>query len=92
MGKYPQYAANEDGWSDPVQPVMDRYRLACCDCGLVHDLSFTVLRVTARADDGSWDGEPLDPTVYRVEFRARRNNRSTGQMRRWMQRKQAADG
>ena len=48
-----------------VYPIMDGYKLCCCDCGLVHDMQF---RVTDEYD--------------RVEFRVRRNNRSTAQVRR----------
>ena len=64
MKSYPVHEANADGWTDWVQPVVDGYNMACCDCGLVHTLQFRT------ADDGL------------PEFRARRNNRSTGQMRR----------
>lgn len=53
----------EDGWTDWIHPLSG-YRLACCDCGLVHDIE-------TRIDD-----------LGQVNFRARRNNRSTGQMRR----------
>lgn len=82
MAKFIKHIANEDGWSDDVQPVMKGYKLACCDCGLVHDMDFTVLRVTSKNPDGTWNGKELDPKKYRVEFRCRRNNRSTGQIRR----------
>lgn len=35
-----------------VQPVRKGYKLACCDCGLVHSLDFRVVkrRVQFRAD------------------------------------------
>ena len=57
-----KYKQPEEGeW---VRPNMDGYKMACCDCGLVHILQFRV--------------EDLDT----IEFRAFRNNRSTGQMRR----------
>lgn len=48
-----------------VQPVRRGYRLACCDCGLVHTMDVRIHR-------------------GRVQFRVFRNNRATGQMRRWM--------
>lgn len=54
-----------DGWSRWVYPVLDGYKLGCCDCGLTHDMQF---RVTDEYD--------------RVEFRVRRNNRATAQVRR----------
>ena len=55
-----------------VQPRRRGYKLACCDCGLVHRLDFRL-----------WRG--------RVQFRAFRNERSTGQMRRWMKRPPAGE-
>lgn len=72
----------EGGWTRWVHPVMKGYRMVCCDCGLAHDLEFEVLEVDAYHTNGTWSGEPLDPTVYRVSFRAKRNNRSTAQIRR----------
>lgn len=61
-------AIHPDGWSRWVLPIMEGYKISCCDCGLVHDMEF---RVTGEYD--------------RVEFRLRRNNRSTGQVRRYME-------
>ena len=41
MGKkYPQVEAGE--W---VYPIMQGYKMACCDCGLVHRLDFEVVDV-----------------------------------------------
>lgn len=74
--------AGEGGWSDWQQPRMPGYRMGCCDCGLVHDMEFKVLRVTKQNTDGSWEAEELDPAEFRVSFRAKRNNRSTAQIRR----------
>lgn len=31
-----------DGWSRWIFPIMDGYKLTCCDCGLVHDMQFRV--------------------------------------------------
>lgn len=60
MTRYLKPKANE--W---VQPVRTGYKMACCDCGLVHELDFRVVK-------------------RRVQFRVRRNNRSTAMMRRHM--------
>lgn len=39
MGKrYPHVGSDE--W---VYPVMEGYRMMCCDCGLVHELDFEVV-------------------------------------------------
>lgn len=51
----------ENEW---VQPVRKDYKMCCCDCGLVHEMDFRVLK-------------------GKVQFRVRRNNRATGQVRRW---------
>jgi hypothetical protein len=59
MKLYPEVNANE--W---VQPVKKNYKMACCDCGLIHELDFRIVK-------------------NRVQFRARRNNRATGQFRRY---------
>ena len=58
MARYPKPKAND--W---VQPKPEGYRMACCDCCLVHEMDF-------RVHDGH------------VQFRVRRNNRSTALMRR----------
>lgn len=64
MAKYRvEYEVTEDGYSRWVQPVPNGYKMACCDCGLVHDMDF-------RIEDG------------RVQFRAKRNVRSTAAVRR----------
>jgi hypothetical protein len=81
MTKYRQEIEQEDGWSDEIAPNMDVYKMACCDCGLVHDITFWVVKVTKENDDGTWECEDTDKS-YRVIFRARRNKRSTGQVRR----------
>jgi hypothetical protein len=59
MKLYPEVNANE--W---VQPVKKNYKMACCDCGLIHEMDFRIVK-------------------NRVQFRARRNNRATGQFRRY---------
>ena len=50
-----------------VRPQRRGYKFACCDCGLVHRLDFRLI----RENQGK-----------RVEFRAFRDNRATGQIRR----------
>lgn len=62
---------------------MRRYQMSCCDCGLVHTLSFTAVKVTKTNDDGTWYYAELDPEKYRVVFEAQRDNRATAQVRRW---------
>lgn len=83
MARFIKEKDTGDGWSRWVPPKMKGYRMGCCDCHLVHDMEFQVVEVTANLPDGSWEhGEPLDPTKYRVLFRAKRNNRSTNRLRK----------
>lgn len=39
MRKYPQQY--DDEW---VQPIRRGYKMACCDCGLVHEMDFRIYR------------------------------------------------
>lgn len=55
-----------------VQPVRKGYRLACCDCGLVHTMDFRVL---------DWRTGKRVPYA-KPQFRVFRNNRATAAMRR----------
>lgn len=69
MTALPQAYAESDGWSRWITPTPNRYKMCCCDCGLVHNVDFRII------DDGDGD---------QVQFRVSRNNRSTAQVRRHM--------
>lgn len=57
-----KYYKQKDGeW---VQPIRKGYKMACCDCGLVHSIDFRI-------------------KLNRVQFKAYRDNRATGQKRRY---------
>ena len=71
-----------NGWTRWVPVIMQGYKMACCDCGLVHDFNFKVVKVTKIHSDGTWDWKEVKGD-YRIMAQARRNNRSTGQMRRY---------
>ena len=49
-----------------VQPIRKGYRLACCDCGLVHKINFRL----RKYGNGT-----------KLQFRAYRHNRATAQLR-----------
>lgn len=55
--------ATKNKWTRWVQPLRTNYKMACCDCGLVHDMEFRIYK-------------------GKIQFRVRRNKRSTAQMRR----------
>ena len=73
--RYKIHKLNDAGWTEWFSPKHghgeNNYKLACCDCGLVHDLQF---RIKMANVDGR-----LKNSVF---MRARRNNRATGQKRR----------
>lgn len=83
MARYEKIEHEDGQWSEAVAPATHGYKLACCDCGLVHDIEFDAVRVVKEHPDGSFDYKELDPSKYRVVFRARRNKRSTALVRRW---------
>lgn len=62
MSKYDNPKAGE--W---IRPVRRGYKMACCDCGLVHVLDFRLTK---------WG------KGKKIWFRAFRNNRSTAAIRR----------
>lgn len=83
MSKMKVMKPNDDGWCDWVIP-RNTYRLGCCDCGLVHDMEFEVIKKLKDLPSGEFEyavGGNLN-RAYRVRFRARRNNRSTAALRR----------
>lgn len=69
-----------DGWSDWQSPIQG-YKMACCDCGLSHDMEFRIIEVDYQ-DGPDWSGKDVPWGKYRVLIRARRNNRSTAALRR----------
>lgn len=74
--RYVVETADEHGWSLWVSPIHGigsrNYRLACCDCSLIHEVQFRVKkRSSGRLD---------------VVFRVRRNNRATAAKRRGLKR------
>lgn len=83
MAKFKTELIEGNGWSRWVPPQMKGYRMGCCDCGLVHDVDFQVVKVKKYLPDGTWEyAELVDQTKYRVLFRAKRNNHSTGRLRK----------
>jgi hypothetical protein len=58
---------NEGDWSEWVCPDPTQYFMKCCDCGLVHEMQFNVVKYSA----GDKCEDVDDPHVQAV-FRARR--------------------
>ena len=74
MGSY-----DEPNAGDWVIPTLESsYRMSCCDCGLVHNIDFKIVKANEEVNG-------FKPSDFdRPAFRVFRNNRSTGQMRRYM--------
>ncbi len=51
-----------------VQPIRKGYKMRCCDCGLVHRIDFRLVGMQRK----------------RIQLRASRDLRATGQIRRYM--------
>ena len=71
MARYETYSEIE-GWTRWISPPHGghgrrNYRLACCDCALVHEIQFRVTKDPAGR--------------LSVSFRAKRNHRATASMR-----------
>ena len=56
-----------------------KWRLACCECGLTHDLEFRV------------SDEPSDESKASLQVRVSRNERATSAIRRGMKKKKASN-
>ncbi|MGA3803742.1 hypothetical protein ACI2T7_03565 [Ralstonia nicotianae] len=64
--------ANEDGWCDWQFPIHRGYKMQCCDCGLVHDVEFDVVKIVEHGPDGTWRFEDVGDPNYRVALRMKR--------------------
>lgn len=69
-----------------VLPTMGReYRLACCDCGLVHDMFFAVMKKTKTFKNGTFNAITMRGSKWQVAIIPVRNNRATAAKRRCKQ-------
>lgn len=44
MAKYDEHPVDAEGWTKYIKPIMKGYKIACCDCGLVHKFEFKIIR------------------------------------------------
>lgn len=75
-----RYRSQKDG--DFIVPQMTGYRMACCDCGLVHTLDFQVMVAKPTTGDRFTLTKPRNRDRLQVTFKAYRNKRATAAMRR----------
>lgn len=70
--------AKEDGQYEPqiadtwIKPKMKGYRMMCCDCGLIHELDFQVVKILERRENGEIVYEVVGGHDYEIELMARR--------------------
>ena len=81
MARIPTLFERDDGWSD-WQHIRKGYRMACCDCGLAHNIEvFAARKSRIKARPGYITlGKKIGGAV--IFLRAGRNERSTAQIRR----------
>lgn len=72
---------------DPATKLWDgdksvhlQHRIICCDCGLSHDMEFIV--VETKKVRGVTKMIRMAPKRFTIQYRARRNEISTAQIRR----------
>lgn len=75
--KYKKEVAAKGGWTDWIQPKRLGYKMACCDCGLVHQLNFRVIKYGGGRQ-------------CFIQFQVKRDNRATAAVRRF--RRQESEG
>lgn len=87
MTRYKQETAKKNGFTDWIFPKMTGYKMACCDCGLVHDFKFKIVQKTKvykkfKSGIDEFDiRKPAENNLI-IGWKVRRNNRATGQIRR----------
>ena len=80
--KYAKYAHPHGGkWTEWILPLPS-YRMRCCDCHLVHDVQFQVVKVGKLRKHGYHTILATMPSsphhiAYRVRMRVARNERAT---------------
>lgn len=72
--------AGPNGWAPWTYPRHDGYRMACCDCGLVHTIDF---RIDTDGPLHTLRGDRLRRANGHVKMRVARDNRSTAMLRRY---------
>ena len=73
--EFTPHEEGDDGWSDWVCPDPKSYLMKCCDCGLVHEAQFGVVRYKSEAERE--DCEPVDDPNLQAVFRMRRSEQWT---------------
>lgn len=75
MNLKPMNPVDDDGWSEWVNPKHSQYFAGCCDCGLIHEMQFMVVRFYGDPDEsGAQRCHPIGDDNVQTLFRARRES------------------
>ena len=71
--EFEAHKINRAGWTTWITPVHKKYMMKCCDCGLVHEFQYGVIKQTGKEDKAGYFSsvEPKEKGL-RVKMRARR--------------------
>lgn len=70
-----KYEPKRNGWSEWVSPIMNGYKMQCCDCGLIHEVDFKIVRFKGKPDNnGRSETTPISNKDIQVLLRMRRLN------------------
>lgn len=70
--QFKTYFAGEDGFSEWVSPKHGSYLMKCCDCGLVHEMQFQVVRFIGEPNEnGDTYCKPVKNNDIQALFRVR---------------------
>jgi hypothetical protein len=61
---------------EEVFPQMDGYLMACCDCGMVHEVKLTAVKVKNVFPDGTFGYQDLPRDKFRVKMIVNRVEKS----------------
>ena len=81
MTKYYQVRSVAGKFSEWMFPGRS-HKMACCDCGLVHDMQFRAVKVLGKGSTAAALRYTAMPKGHAVVFRARRNEKATTAKRR----------
>ncbi len=81
MSKKYLAVSETNGWSEWLH-MRPGYRMACCDCGLVHNIEAKAFRASRRKVRSGYIALGPEVSGLRIMLRAGRNNRATAQHRR----------
>ena len=66
-----KHHGDDEGWSEWVCPDPKNYLIKCCDCGLVHEAEFGVVRYKSETERD--DCDVVDDPNLQAVFRMRRS-------------------